>query len=96
MQKTKHKLNGAVTRPETYLHYRVKLVRDKETNQVTALVPALGIGDCGKDAQQALRRVQKMIAFHLDCLVEEGSKVPPESSMDEGLYLRVKAPGRAA
>lgn len=96
MLKTKHKLNGAAVMGQQYLEYQVKLVKDKETHQVTALVPALGIGDCGKDAQQALRRVQKMIAFHLDCLVEEGSKIPIEKNIDEGLYLRVKAPARAA
>lgn len=95
MLKTKQKLNGAAAKGRQYLEYRVKLVKDRETQQVTALVPALGIGDYGKDAQQALRRVQKMIAFHLDCLVEEGSEIPPETSKEEGLYLRVKVSASA-
>ena len=36
----------------------------------------MDIADCGVDASVALRSVQEMIAFHLECLILEGKPVP--------------------
>ena len=56
--------------------YRVVLSCDSETGQTIAEVLALDIADCGVDASVALRSVQEMIAFHLECLILEGKPVP--------------------
>ena len=56
--------------------YRVVLSFDAETGQAIAVVPALDIADCGVDASVALRSVQEMIAFHLECLILDGKPVP--------------------
>ena len=76
--------------------YWVKLIRDKETGQVVAKIPALGIADYGADSRTAIQRLKKMAAFHLECLELEGEPIPEEKHTGEGLYLRVKVPVVAA
>ena len=56
--------------------YRVVLVRDTATNQVVAEIPALSIADFGADMPEALSRLRDMLAFHLECLQEEGKPIP--------------------
>ena len=79
-----------------FLEYRLTLSRDSETGQVVALIPTLDIGDYGADSEEALRRLQEMASFHLECLIAEGKEVPDEAHHGEGLYLRVRLPVRAA
>ncbi len=81
---------------QQYLEYRVNISRDKETGLVVAEVPALGIADDGADNIEALTNLGEMVAFHLDCLVEEGEPIPVERKFGEGYYLRVRRPARAA
>lgn len=83
-------------RAQKYRQFRVLLSHDAETSQTVAEVPALGIGDYGGDADEALRNVRDMIVFHLECLLEEGAAIPEETATEEGLYLRVSMPVRAA
>lgn len=80
----------------TFLQYQVVLSRDPETDRVIAQIPALEIGDYGADTEEALRRLQEMASFHLKCLVAEGKAIPKQKAGGEGLYLRVRAPARAA
>lgn len=81
---------------EAFYQYRVVLSQDEETGQVVALVPALDIADFGADAQEALKNVQEMIAFHLECLLEEGQIIPEERLATEGVYVRVRLPAHAS
>ncbi len=76
--------------------YRVVLVRDTAKNRVVAEIPTLSIADFGADTPEALSRLRDMLAFHLECLQGEGKPIPEESASEEGLYLRVKVPARAA
>lgn len=78
------------------LQYRVLVTKDSETGNVVAEIPALQIADFGVDVPEALDRLQSMLAFHLDCLREEGKPIPSENEEQEGLYLRVKIPAHAA
>jgi len=64
--------------------YRVILSHDEETGHVVAEVPALGIADFGDNAEQALQSIQEMIAFHIECLIEDGKPVPEETSSEAG------------
>lgn len=76
--------------------FSVRLLKDGETGQVVAEVPTLDLADYGADSQQAFDRLQKMVAFHLECLEAEGKPIPQEKSTGEGLYLRVKSSAPAA
>ena len=78
------------------LAYRVLLTKDPETGQVVAEIPTLKIADFGADVPEALDQLRAMLAFHIECLREEGKAIPAEEGEDEGLYLRVKLPPHAA
>ena len=78
------------------LQYRVVVTKDPETGSVVAEIPALQIADFGADVPEALDRIQAMLTFHLECLLEEGKPIPSEESENEGLYLRVRLPAHAA
>jgi predicted RNase H-like HicB family nuclease len=54
------------------LHYQVVFTRDPETTSVVAEIPALLLADFGADIPEVLDRLQAMVTFHLECLVEEG------------------------
>ncbi len=82
--------------PKEFADYRVCLSWDPETKLVVADIPALGIADDGPDASTALDSVREMAAFHLECLAEEGSRVPVETYEGEGVFIRVRFPSRAA
>ncbi|MBM3943425.1 MAG: hypothetical protein FJ316_10995 [SAR202 cluster bacterium] len=81
---------------DTLFEYRVRLLKDKETGQVVAEIPTLGIADYGLDSQQALHRLQRMVVFHLECLLAEGQPIPREKRSHRGLYLKVPYPLNAA
>ena len=76
--------------------FRVKLRKDKETGQVVAEVPALDIADYGLDSQRALKRLEEMTAFHLECLLAEGKPIPQEKRTSDGLYLKLRILAHAA
>lgn len=78
------------------LDYKVRLQWDAETNQVVADIPALGISDYVPDAALAFESLREMAAFHLECLLEEGTPAPVETDESEGVFIRVRRPSRAA
>ena len=78
------------------LQYRVVVTKDPETGSVMAEVPALGIADQGADVQEALTNIRAMVAFHVECLQEEGEPIPPGEEGEEGFYVHVKLPAHAA
>jgi predicted RNase H-like HicB family nuclease len=67
------------------LHYRVVITRDSETGSVVAEVPALGIADQGADVPEALANIKAMVAFHVECLQEEGEPALPGEEGGPGL-----------
>ena len=79
-----------------YCEYQVRLVKDKETDQIVAEIPTLDISDYGPDSQEALQRLTRMVAFHLECLLAEGKPIPREKSTAQGLYMKVKRPVSAS
>ncbi len=78
-----------MSRPDT-LQYQVVFTRDSETASVVAEIPTLQIADFGADMPETLERLQAMVAFHLDCLRQEGKPIPTEKGEEAGFYLRVK------
>jgi len=57
---------------QAVVQYQVAFTRDPETASVVAEIPALQIADVGVDVPEALDRLQSMVTFHLDCLIQEG------------------------
>jgi predicted RNase H-like HicB family nuclease len=78
------------------LQYRVLMTKDPETGCVVAEVPALGIADQGVDIPEALANIKAMVAFHVECLQEEGEPIPPGEEGEEGFYVHVKLRAHAA
>ncbi len=78
------------------VEYRVVVRKDLETGSVVAEIPALQLADYGADVPEALDRLQAMLAFHLDCLREEGKPFPTDRERQEGFFLRVNLPAVAA
>lgn len=64
------------------LQYRVRVTKDPETGSVVAEVPALGIADQGADVPEALANIKAMVAFHLECLREEGKPIPTDKGAE--------------
>ena len=66
------------------LNYRVfieKETYDDGTPVFVSFVPALGISDYGPTLEDSLKSTEKMIRFHLECLVEESGAIPaPDES----------------
>lgn len=82
--------------PSPMLQYRVEVSKDPETGSVVAEIPALGIADQGADLPEALVNIQAMVAFHVECLQEEGESIPRGEEAEEGIYVHVRLPARAA
>ena len=78
--------------PKKFYQYQVRLIKDEDTGQIVAQIPALDIADYGPDSPKALQRMKRMVAFHIECLEAEGKPIPQEKRSGEGLYLRVKRP----
>lgn len=74
------------------LQYRVRVTKDPETGSMVAEVPALGIADQGADVPEALANIKAMVAFHVECLQEEGEPIPPSEEGEGGSYLHVMLP----
>ena len=62
--------------PAGFIDYRFTVLHDAETGQMVAAIPALGISDYGPDSASMLDRLRDMAAFHLECLLDEGSGYP--------------------
>lgn len=74
-------------RQQKYLDYRIVITPDTRTGSgqhcFTAFVPTLGIATDGDSVEEALRNVQEMIAFHLECLRREKQPLPVEQPMTD-------------
>jgi len=61
------------------LNYRVIIEKehyDDGTPVYSTYVPTLGIADYGPTIEGALENTKEGIKFHIECLIEEGEKVP--------------------
>ena len=61
------------------LNYRVIIEKehyDDGTPVYSTQVPTLGISDYGPNIEKALENTKECIKFHIECLIEEGEKVP--------------------
>ena len=82
--------------PQDVYRFRVVLSYDADSGCAIAEVPTLNLADYGKDSREALKNIQDMLSFHLECLVLEGGEIPVEESREEGLCIQVRVPVVAA
>ncbi len=61
--------------------FNYKIVIEKEKNNYVAYCPALGLSDFGKNIDEALKRMKKLIKFHLETLLELGYPIPVEKDL---------------
>jgi antitoxin HicB len=70
--------------------YTVILIPDLEEGGFTATVPALpGLVTQGESRDEALQMARDAIVFHLECLTQEGERIPDDSSV---LFEHVEVP----
>lgn len=69
------------------LNYRVIVKPDKRTETgefcFSAFCPTLGIADDGDTFEKAVANLQKLIRFHLECLVREKEEIPVDNPEKE-------------
>lgn len=61
------------------LNYRVILEKetdDKGKTVYVSFVPNLGLSDYGDTIEEALENTEKLIKFHVECLISEEEAVP--------------------
>lgn len=81
------------------LNYRVILEKETANNGETAYVsyvPSLGISDYGDTVEETLNRTEELIRFHLECLIEEGERIPlpddPANILVTNSQIRIDVP----
>jgi len=71
------------------LNYRVIIEKehyDDGTPVYSTYVPTLGIADYGPTIEEALENTKEGIKFHIECLIEEGEKVPFPDKVTVPMY----------
>lgn len=61
------------------LNYRVIIEKEHYEDGApvySTQVPTLGISDYGPTIEEALQNTKECIKFHIECLIEEGEKIP--------------------
>lgn len=72
------------------LNYRVIIEKehyDDGTPVYSIYVPTLGIADYGPTIEEALENTKEGIKFHIECLIEEGEKVPLPDNVFDSLIV---------
>jgi len=67
--------------------YRIIVKPDKYPDAgekcYTALCPTLGLADYGDTIEQAIKNINSLIRFHIECLAKEGKEAPVDESQKE-------------
>lgn len=69
----------------TALNYRVLIEKESYedgTPVYVTHVPALGVSDYGLTVEEALANTEKLIKFHVECLIDEGEAVPAPDDLN--------------
>ena len=74
-----------------YVQYQVTLEWDEETRQYTALIPSLGVRDCGPDANTVFEQLRRTAKFRIEGLVGKGDALPC-SDEGAGAFFRLSVP----
>lgn len=66
------------------LNYRIIIEPEKMGKKTVynAYCPTLGIADWGNSVDEAIKRIQSLMKFHVECLLEEKQEVPVENEQE--------------
>ena len=66
------------------LNYRIIIEPEKQGRKTVynAYCPTLGVADWGNTVDQAIERIQSLMKFHIECLLEEKQEVPVENEQE--------------
>lgn len=67
------------------LNYRIIIEPEKQGKKTVynAYCPTLGVADYGDTIDEALRNINSLVKFHIECLLEDGLEVPEENTNEE-------------
>ena len=72
------------------MRYTVVLIPEHEAGGFSVTVPALpGLFTQGDSREEALEAAREAIAFHLECLAEEGEPIPADDLQFEHVEVAV-------
>lgn len=73
------------------LNYRVIIELEKMGKKTVfnAYCRSLGVADYGDSIDEAIKRIQSLMKFHIESLLEDGIEVPKENT-DEELIMSTK------
>ena len=67
------------------LNYRIIIEPEKMGGKTVynAYCPTLGLADFGNSVDETIQRIQSLIKFHIESLLEDGMDVPEENTAQE-------------
>lgn len=92
--KTKQSLKNRESVPvlAKHLTYTVELYPDREHGGYTVVVPALpGCISQGRTIEECLERIKEAIEGYIECLKDEGKRVPVEEEPEGRIKVEVAA-----
>lgn len=76
---------------KTIFNYRVIIEPEKMGKKTVynAYCPTLGLADYGDSIDEAIKNIESLIKFHIECLLQDGLEVPSENTEKElNLFLQ--------
>ncbi len=67
------------------LNYRIIIEPEKQGKKTAynAYCPVLGLADWGSSIDEAVKNIQSLVKFHVECLLKDGLEVPEENTFEE-------------
>lgn len=76
------------------LNYRIIVEPDTRTGTnepgYSAYCPTLGLADGGDTIEETIANMKKLIAFHVECLIDEKQTIPVDSEEEIVVTAKVK------
>ena len=60
--------------------YRVVVEPDEDGGYVASAPSLPGVYEQGETVDETFERMREAMAFHLDCMIEEGEEIPPSDA----------------
>lgn len=67
-------------REKTSRVYKVVVEPDADGGYVASAPSVPGVYEQGETLDEAFERMREALAFHLDCMLEEGEEIPPSDA----------------
>ncbi len=75
---------------KTKYNFKIIIKKDQRTGSnetcYSSYVPGLGLSADGDTVNDAIKNTEKLIKFHISCLLEEGDKIVDDSKSETIIY----------